>query len=154
MKIYLDVCCLNRPFDDQTQEKIHLESEAVLIILSNIASQQWELVGSDVIDFEISKIPDMERRKKVELLAQKILKKQPITTELIQRAKIISQKDIKALDALHIASAEFLQSEYMITTDNDIVKKYQKHIEFFKKIKICNPIIFLARYYSYGNESG
>ena len=143
MRIYLDVCCLNRPFDDQTQEKIHLESEAILIILSNIASQQWELVGSDVIDFEISKIPDMERRKKVEFLAQKILKKQPITTELIQRAKIISQKDIKALDALHIASAEFLQSEYMITTDNDIVKKYQKHIEFFKKIKICNPIIFL-----------
>jgi len=40
MRIYLDVCCLNRPFDDQTQERIHLESEAVLIILSNIASQQ------------------------------------------------------------------------------------------------------------------
>jgi len=144
MRIYLDVCCLNRPFDDQTQEKIHLESEAILIILSNIASQQWELVGSDVIEFEISKIPDLERRKKVELLAQKILKKQPITTELIQRAKLIAQKGIKALDALHIASAEFLQSEYMITTDNEIVKKYQKYTEFFKKIKICNPIIFLT----------
>ena len=97
-----------------------------------------------MIDFEISKIPDMERQKKVELLTQKILKKQHITTELIQRAKIIAQKGIKALDALHIASAEFIQSEYMITTEDEIVKKYQKHTEFFKKIKIRNPIIFLT----------
>lgn len=35
-KIYLDTCCLNRPFDDQTQERIRLESEAVLAILSRI----------------------------------------------------------------------------------------------------------------------
>ena len=141
MRIYLDVCCLNRPFDDQTQEKIHLETEAVLIILS---SQRWELVGSDIIDFEISRIPDIERKKKVELLTQKILKKQQISPELIQRAKLIEQKGIKALDALHIASAELLQSDYMITTDNEVVKKYQKHAEFFKKIKICNPILFLT----------
>lgn len=26
--IYLDVCCLNRPFDDQTQERIGLEAKA------------------------------------------------------------------------------------------------------------------------------
>ncbi|MHA1439073.1 MAG: PIN domain-containing protein [Promethearchaeota archaeon] len=141
MRIYLDVCCLNRPFDDQTKEKIHLETEAVLIVLS---SDQWELVGSDVIDFEISKIPDKERKKKVELLAQKISKKQPITNELIHKAKIIEQKGIKPFDALHIASAEYLQSDYMITTDNEIVKKYQQHIEFFTKIKIYNSILFLT----------
>ena len=103
-----------------------------------------ELVGSDVIDFEISKIPEKERKKKVELLAQKISKKQQITTELIQRAKIIEQEGIKPLDALHVASAELLQSDYMITTDNEIVKNYQKHIEFFDKIKIYNPILFLT----------
>jgi hypothetical protein len=34
--IYLNVCCLNRPFDDQTQERIRLEAEAVLRILANI----------------------------------------------------------------------------------------------------------------------
>lgn len=80
----------------------------------------------------------------MELLAQKISKKQQITTELIQRAKIIEQEGIKPLDALHVASAELLQSDYMITTDNEIVKNYQKHIEFFEKIKIYNPILFLT----------
>ena len=28
MIVYLDNCCYNRPFDDQTQERVHLESEA------------------------------------------------------------------------------------------------------------------------------
>ncbi len=144
MRIYLDVCCFNRPFDDQTHEKIHLESEAILIILSDIISKQWEIVGSDIIDFEISKIPDMERRKKVEFLAQKIQDKQSITNELIQRARLIAKKTFKDLDALHIASAEFLKSEYFITTDKNIIKKYQKDLEFFSQIKICNPIFFLT----------
>jgi len=33
MRIYMDVCCLTRPFDDQSQERIKLESESVLMIL-------------------------------------------------------------------------------------------------------------------------
>ena len=33
MAIYLDTCCLNRPFDDQTQDRIRLEAEAVILIL-------------------------------------------------------------------------------------------------------------------------
>jgi hypothetical protein len=34
MKLYLDNCCYNRPYDDQTQERIHLEGEAVLVIIN------------------------------------------------------------------------------------------------------------------------
>jgi len=33
MRVYLDVCCLNRPFDDQSQERIRVESDAVELIL-------------------------------------------------------------------------------------------------------------------------
>jgi hypothetical protein len=28
--IYLDLCCVNRPFDDQHQARVRLEAEAVL----------------------------------------------------------------------------------------------------------------------------
>jgi len=45
----LDVCCLNRPFDDQTQPRIRLESEAILIILAQCEQRQWEWVGSEVL---------------------------------------------------------------------------------------------------------
>ena len=55
MKIYMDVCCLCRPFDDRTQDRIRIESEAVLTILSR-CSEDWILVGSEAIDFEVSSI--------------------------------------------------------------------------------------------------
>jgi hypothetical protein len=62
MKIYLDVCCLNRPFDDQTQDRVHLEAEAILSILNHSRTAGWSLIGSDAIDYEISKMPDNDKR--------------------------------------------------------------------------------------------
>ncbi len=64
----MDVCCLNRPFDDQSHDRIRIESEAVLAIL-NRCQQDWTLAGSEAIDYEISKIPDDERKTGVKILA-------------------------------------------------------------------------------------
>jgi hypothetical protein len=33
VKVYLDVSCLNRPFDNQGQARIRLEAEATALIL-------------------------------------------------------------------------------------------------------------------------
>ena len=57
MRIYLDVCCLNRPFDDQTQDRIHLESEAVILILKRVRSGNWEWISSEAVDFEVRQTP-------------------------------------------------------------------------------------------------
>ncbi|MDO9035295.1 MAG: hypothetical protein Q7U51_08845, partial [Methanoregula sp.] len=65
MKIYMDVCCLCRPFDDLQNRKIQLEAEAILTILDR-CSRDWELIGSVVIDDEISRMTDVEKRLKVE----------------------------------------------------------------------------------------
>jgi len=50
MKIYLDVCCLNRPFDDSTQDRIRLESEAILTILERCLQGNWSLVISEITE--------------------------------------------------------------------------------------------------------
>ncbi len=68
--IYLDTCCLNRPFDDQTQAHIHLEAEAVLLIMTRCIAQEWEWLNSDILDYEIAQTPDPERRARVDLLAR------------------------------------------------------------------------------------
>lgn len=47
MRIYLDVCCLNRPFDDQTQIRIHLEAEAILSIIQSVDDGEWEWINND-----------------------------------------------------------------------------------------------------------
>jgi len=69
MKIYLDVCCLNRPFDDQAQDRIHLEAEAILAVLNYSRMSGWSVIGSDAIDFEIGKMPDHDKRLKVQILS-------------------------------------------------------------------------------------
>ena len=65
-KIYLDSCCLNRPFDDQAQERIRLEAEAVLLILERIRDGSWEWISSDAVADEIDQIPDPSRRERVQ----------------------------------------------------------------------------------------
>ena len=55
MKLYLDNCCYNRPFDDQTQDRIHLESEAVLAILKAWENGNIQILSSPVLSMEIDK---------------------------------------------------------------------------------------------------
>lgn len=62
MKIYLDNCCYNRPFDDQTQERIHLESEAILLVLQRGQSGIYKIVGSDILEFEIERMQDVVKK--------------------------------------------------------------------------------------------
>jgi hypothetical protein len=63
--IYLDVCCLNRPFDDQTQERIFLEAEAIRLILAHCQNGEWQLLGSEVMDDELEQTPDGERKRQM-----------------------------------------------------------------------------------------
>ena len=62
MKIYMDVCCLCRPFDNQMTGRIRLEVTAVQAIIRRCSAQEFSLVTSEVIDEEISKIPDIGKR--------------------------------------------------------------------------------------------
>ena len=46
VRVYLDNCCFNRPFDDQRQVRIRLEAEAKLYIQEQIRGSTLELAGS------------------------------------------------------------------------------------------------------------
>lgn len=56
-KIYLDTSAYNRPFDDQTQPKIFLESQAIVIILQMVETKMVELISSSVLEHENSRNP-------------------------------------------------------------------------------------------------
>ena len=68
-RIYLDVCCLQRPFDDQRQVRVHLEAEAVKLILAQVEAGELIWIGSEVVEYEIAQNPDPERALKAMLLA-------------------------------------------------------------------------------------
>ena len=63
MFIYFDTCCLNRPYDDQSQPRIQLEAAAVLAILERVTAGDVQLASSSVLQFEIHRIADQTRRK-------------------------------------------------------------------------------------------
>ena len=65
MRIYLDVCSFNRPFDDQSQIRIRLEAEAKLRIQEEIRSRKLQLVWSYILDYENAKNPYQERKVRI-----------------------------------------------------------------------------------------
>lgn len=140
MTIYLDNCCYNRPFDDQTQERIHLESEAILTILQRGQAGIYRIVGSSILELEIERMYDEVKKQKVKSL-YKIADVRVCYTEGIkERSKeIMKISKIRTFDSLHIAAAESAKADIMLTTD-DKLEKMAERLEL--KIKVMNPLKF------------
>ncbi len=62
MRIYLDTCCLNRPFDDQSQERVRLESEAVMLIHRRVVAGDLFLIASSLLVHELMQGRDEKRQ--------------------------------------------------------------------------------------------
>jgi len=135
--IYMDCCCLNRPYDDQTQDKIRIESDVIAAILSNCFYGSWKLIGSDVIEYEIMKTPDVNKKNKALNLYK--IKKENIAMNdiIIERSKEIQKYGIKLLDSLHFASAEYRNVNVLLTVDKDFIKN-SKRIN--SHLQVINPV--------------
>ncbi len=139
MKIYFDVCCLNRPFDDQTQDRIHLEAEAILAILNHSRISGWHVIGSDAIDYEIEKMPDHDKRIKVQILSTLHDTHVKVDAGIERRAMELKQAGLKALDALHVSCAERAKAEVFLTTDDHLLSKAAQNKKMLK-VRIENPL--------------
>ena len=150
MRIYLDVCCLNRPFDEQSQDRIKIETDAVLSILNRCCTGKWELLGSEAIDFEISQIPDDERRAEVEALLSLASVKITVDKYIENRAIELIHYKIYPFDALHIACSEMGMADVMLTTDDNLLRKAARHKSIIK-IRVENPVTWLMEVIQNGN---
>ena len=122
-KIYLDNCAYNRPYDDQTQLKIHLETQAKLKIQDNAVSGKCDLIWSYILEFENNDNPYEYKRNRIEEWKD-IAKISVVENEEIKSmAKEIKAKGIDTKDAIHIACAKYAGADYFITTDVSVLKK-------------------------------
>ena len=141
MKIYLDNCCYNRPFDDQTQERIHLENEAILAVLKRGQLRKDVIVGSAVLELEMERMRDERKKQKVKELYKVASVHIPYTEKIRKRSQeIMEQSKIRTFDSLHIASAEGAGADVMLTTD-DKLEKMAAGLEL--KVKVANPLRFI-----------
>jgi predicted nucleic acid-binding protein len=138
-RLYLDVCCFNRPFDDWSQSRIRLEAEAILAILERCETASWTLVSSTAIESEIDRTPDPTRKQRlVDSLA--IASERVIVTESIMvRANDFKKNDFKAFDALHIACAEFASVDALLTTDDRLLRKAVSQRADLS-VRVANPV--------------
>ncbi|MEZ5477492.1 MAG: PIN domain-containing protein [Thiolinea sp.] len=142
MKIYLDACCLNRPFDDQTQDRIHLEAEAVLSIIQHVEQHDWQWVSSDAIAYEISKTSDEDRQNKLWALESRATEILDLTDAILQHAQTIQQLGFTSYDALHLAFAISADVDIFLSTDDKLLKRAHRYPEVIK-ITVSNPLSWL-----------
>lgn len=139
MRLYLDVCCLNRPFDDLSQERVQFESDAVLAILARCQSGIWTLVSSEIIDLELGKIHNNDKRSKVYALLSAATERVALSEAAIKRAVEFQKNGIKPMDSLHLAVAEDSNVDMLITTDDSFLHTARK---LDLKITVANPVIW------------
>jgi predicted nucleic acid-binding protein len=137
VKIYLDNCSLQRPFDDVTQPRIALEAQAILSLVAMSKANELELVSSEVLRFEIDNLKDEQKKEFVNAFlgtpATHVILNNTIET---QAAAFVSE-GIKPLDALHLACAIAAEADYFCTSDDKFFRKARAIMNL--GIKVTTP---------------
>jgi len=139
MRIYLDHCSYNRPFDDQNNIKNQLETFAKLFIQQQIKDGKYDLVWSYMSDFENSDNPNIENRETIQLWEDIAKYRCKSSKKISKLGSEIERNGIRPKDALHIACAIESKCRYFITTDTGLTNKR------LEDIVIINPIDFIRR---------
>lgn len=143
MKVYLDNCCYNRPYDDQSQLRISLETQAKLQIQGMIRDNEIALDSSYVLLYENSRNPHESRQKTIRGFV-----KDNVTTYIdVDRAEDVKKiadgiiaTGVKTADAYHVACAILADSDYFLTTDDRLLK-YKTD-----KLQIMDPTEFIREW--------
>jgi len=142
MRLYIDICCYSRLYDDQKQVKIYMESEAILNIINISKKNNDEIIGSPALDLEIEQIDDTEKRNKIKYFYELTKTEETdYSINIFNRVKEISEQiKIKTLDSFHLSFAEDSNADILLTTDVKFEKACSK---MNLKIKVINPIKYL-----------
>lgn len=138
-KIYLDVCCLNRPFDDWLQDRVRIEGEAVMSILKNVQERNWQLVSSEAIEAELKRLPDPDKLASISALLLLANDSVAIDNVVDQRSKVLEQLGFGLYDAFHIACAESAQVDSLLTTDDRLIRRVSRYRQQIH-VLIDNPV--------------
>jgi predicted nucleic acid-binding protein len=132
----------NRPFDDQNQWRIKMESVACQIIFYLAQEQEIELVWSFVLEYENGFNPFPERRNEITLLSQLAQQIIEPSKSILHRADKLERLGVKNMDAVHLACAEICECDFFVTCDDKLIKKANV---LNMTLDVCNPIHFIQK---------
>ena len=137
--IYLDNCVLNRPFDDQSQERVRLETEAIVLLLSRLERKEWTWLGSQALEIEIDKAPDVEQQSRLRRVIEFVSSTVEIGEKELERANELQKLGFVGFDTVHLACAESGKADVFLTTDDRLLKLAKKLAKKLR-IKVENPL--------------
>ena len=142
MRVYLDNCCYNRPYDDQKQLRISLETQAKLRVQEMIKDDEIELASSYVLRYENSRNPYEIKRRTIGKFIEdhtSVYIDETHAAEVGTLAAEAMETGVKTADAHHAASAILAGCDYLLTTDDRLLK-YSSEC-----IKTPDPIELIMR---------
>ena len=139
MRVYLDNCCYNRPFDEQGQLRVRLETEAKLEIQSQMRMGLLEYVWSDMLTGEVMDSPFDEQREQILPWRFGAPENVHVTEEVEDRAEEFMRLGLKSSDAIHLACAVVSECDWFFTVDRGILKK----VDRIGEMRVANPIDFV-----------
>ena len=141
MRLYLDNCCFNRPYDTQTSFKVNLETRAKLHIQDEIKEGKYELITSYMLEYENAQNPDRMKREAIREYQEKnntayvpFERREALQDQIEQ----IMSYNIAYKDATHAACAIYAGCDYLLTTDLRFQRRYKG-----TEIVILNPLEFV-----------
>jgi len=139
--IYLDTCCYSRLFDGKASPEVTTEAGRIQHIIQNRFSGVYIIVGSGIVTTEIRQNPDTKERRIIERLYNTIISgKAKASARRRTRAAELETKGLKTMDARHLAAAESMDADYLLTVDKEFLKKASR--PNFTTVKVINPILF------------
>jgi hypothetical protein len=143
VRLYLDLCCLNRPFDEQSQPRIQIETHSVMHILGACRAGRHQLVASTALNVENSQTPNPERCSNVAVLIGQADSFVDHSTEIDRRASQLVALGFGNMDAYHTASAESGRCDRLVTTDDRFLKHAVRHSALLT-VFVTNPVQLVA----------
>ncbi|MBI2089949.1 MAG: PIN domain-containing protein [Deltaproteobacteria bacterium] len=152
IRLYLDTNVLCRPFDDQTIRRIRRETEAFERILEKIRDRAATLVASEILVFEIQRIVSASKKAKASGYLP-LARGYHLLSEdtYVLAEEMMSRFRLEPRDALHVASALLGDTEYFLSCDDGITKRFRRESlsvrigEQFRSLKVLNPEEFVKK---------
>jgi len=138
--LYLDLNCFNRPFDDQSQDRIVRETAAIFSVLQRIIDAIDHLAWSAIVDFENAQHPLVDRRTEIAHWAQRAVAHVGVSEQVSARAQALTEVGFGALDAAHVACAEAAACDCLLTCDDRLIR-VARRVQL--AVRVQNPVEYL-----------
>ena len=139
MRVYLDNCCYNRPFDPSVQTRVQVETICKLAVQFMMATRKVEYVWSEMLDYEVSQNPSLKRQMAILRWVSGAVENVALDDVVYARAAELEKSGIKTKDAIHLASAEQSECDWLLTTDDRFIRRAQGNTE----VRVATPVEFI-----------